>query len=390
MARKRAAGEGSIFYREDKGLWCGQVTLPSGKRKTKYAKTQKEVKEWLLGQREAVRDQNWVETESLTLSAFLDRYMADVGAHTLRPKTIEAYSYLIRLHIKPELGNLRLTSLRPDHLQKLYSQKLNSGLSRRTVQFIHGVLHKSLNQALRWGLVTRNVADLVDAPTVKKKELQTFTQEQIETFLTAVRGHRWENIYLVAVGTGMREGELLGIHVSDVQMDKGIIQVRHTIQYLVGKGLVVGEPKSDKSKRAIPLPAFAIEAIKRQLEYRSAIRESAGEKWTESGMLFTTGNGTPISPRNLIRHFKEVLETVGLPEIRFHDFSRHTHATLLLQAGVHPKVVQERLGHSQISLTMDVYSHVLPSMQEEASSKINDLFPSQYDRSTLIKKDTPT
>lgn len=382
MARKRSAGEGSIYFKKDRGLWCAMVTLPNGKRKTHYGQTQKEVKTWLLGQREAVRDQNWVETESITLSEFLDRYMADVGEHTLRPKTIEAYSYLIRLHIKPEIGNLRLTALRPDHLQNLYSQKLNSGLSRRTVQFIHGVLHKSLSQAMRWGLVGRNVADLADPPSLKRKELQTFNLDQMNVFLEAVRGHRWENIYLLASATGMREGELLGIHLADVQLDKGMIQVRHTIQYLVGKGLVVGEPKSEKSKRTVTLPSFAVEAIKRQLDYRSTIKESAGQGWTESGLLFTTGNGTPISPRNLIRHFKAVLEQTGLPEIRFHDFSRHTHATLLLAAGVHPKVVQERLGHSQISLTLDVYSHVLPSLQEEASQKIDGLFSSQYERST--------
>lgn len=145
------------------------------------------------------------------------------------------------------------------------------------------------------------------------------------------------------------------------------------LQYLIGKGLVITDPKSDSSKRAIPLPYFALEAIKKQLVYRAEIKESAGDRWQENNLLFTTSNGTPISPRDLIRHYQEVAKRADLPAIRFHDFSRHTHATLLLAAGVHPKVVQERLGHSQISLTLDTYSHVIPSLREEAAERIDGL-----------------
>ena len=148
--KRRAKGEGTI-YQNPKGLWVSQITLPNGKRKVKYSKTQKVVMDWLLAQRQAVQANNWVDEDKITLSAFIDRYLKDVAAHTLRPKTLESYESLIRLHIKPELGEFKLSALRPDHLQALYSQKLNSGLSRRTVQFVHSILHKVLDQALKVG-----------------------------------------------------------------------------------------------------------------------------------------------------------------------------------------------------------------------------------------------
>jgi integrase len=218
-----------------------------------------------------------------------------------------------------------------------------------------------LVQALKWGLVIRNVADLVDAPSVKRKAPVTFTPGQVKIFLESVRGNRFYPIYVLAFA-GLREGELLGLHVEDVDMENHIINVRHAVQYLIGKGLVITEPKTDSSKRAVKLPDFIWVVLKKHLD---SLKRN-------QGLIFTTGNGTPFSPRNLIRDFKECLTSAGLPEIRFHDL-RHTTASLLLSQGVHPKVVQEMLGHSQISLTMDTYSHVLPGLQDEAATKMNGI-----------------
>ncbi len=359
MTKKRGHGEGTI-YQNAKGMWVAQVTLPNGKRKTKYSDSQKGAKEWILNERETIQKGNWVAEDKITVGDFLDRYMADIAAHTLRPKTIEAYEYLVRRHIKPELGVYRLNQLRPDHLQNLYSQKIQSGLSRRTVQFIHSVLHKALSQALKWGLVHRNIADLVEAPAVKRKAPTTLTSDQVKQYLTCIHDDRMYPILALAVSCGMREGELLGLHYEDVDWNNGVIHIRHAIQYLIGKGLVITEPKTDKARRAIPVPEFAMAALK---DHRDSQNKN-------QGLVFTTSNGTPFSPRNLIRYFKHTLQKAGLPEIRFHDL-RHTSATLLLSEGVHPKVVQEMLGHSQINLTMDTYSHVLPSLQQQASEKMN-------------------
>lgn len=360
--KRRAHGEGSIYYWNEKSLWVGQVILPSGKKRVKYTKTQKEAKDWLHAQKEAVKSGNWVVQDNIILNDYLDRYLTDVAAHTLRPKTIEAYESLIRMHIKPELGLIKLSALRPDQVQNLYSVKLNSGLSHRTVQFIHSILHKSLDQALRWGLVNRNVADLVDPPSVKHPTPKTYTSDQVKQLLTSSRDNRMYPILALAVSCGLREGEVLGVYYEDIDWETNTIHVNHAVQYLIGKGLTITEPKTDKAKRTVSVPDFVMQALKEHCEGQNI----------NQGLIFKTSHGTPFSPRNLIRYFKAALEEAGLPEIRFHDL-RHTAATLLLTAGVHPKVVQEMLGHSQINLTLDTYSHVLPSMQNEASQKMNEM-----------------
>jgi integrase len=360
MVRRRSRGEGTIYQRPG-GLWVAQFTLPNGKKRTKYSKSQKTVREWLKTQLNALKQGLLVEEEKITLSQFIDRYYTDVASHSLRPKTLESYEYLIRMHIKPDIGNIRLTALTPAHLQNLYSLKLNQGLSRRTVQYVHSILHRSLNQALKWGLVSRNVADLAEAPTVKRRAPQTLNQDEVRQFLSVVKDDRHYPLYVLSF-SGMREGELLGLHWEDVDFFSNTIHIKHAVQQLRGKGLVLTEPKSEKSRRSLAVPAFAMDAL---WEYR----EKTGRI---SGLVFQTSNGTPISPRNLVRHFKKMLNKAGLPNIRFHDL-RHTAATLLLSQGVHPKVVQEMLGHSQINLTLDTYSHVLPDIQQEAAEKMNGI-----------------
>lgn len=358
---KRPNNEGSIDYWEEKKLWRARISLPNGKRRSKYAKTQKEVKEWLREQIDAVSKGIWVEKDNITLAEFIDKYMQDVAAHTLRPKTIESYSSLIRMHIKPDLGDFKLNSLRPDHLQNLYSVKLNQGLSKRTVQYIHSILHKILDQSLRWGLVARNVADVVSPPSPDKKAPQALTPAQVKRLLDTVKGDRLYALYVLAITTGMRQGELLGLMWEDIDSNRGVLHIRQAVQQLIGRGLVISEPKTPKSKRTIKLTAYAIDAlIPRQ----------------ETGLVFKTSNGTPFSPRNLIRHFHRMCDRAGLPDVPFHTL-RHTFASLLLSQNVHPKVVQEMLGHSTITLTLDTYSHLLPDMQDEAAGKMHDLLVDQ-------------
>jgi len=175
MAKRRGHGEGTISYWDEKKLWVARITLPNGKRRAKYTKTQKEAKDWLLQERRAVAKGLWIESDKITLGDFLDRWLSDVVAHNLQPKTINSYHYLVRLHIKPDLGSIKLTSLRPEQVQALYAQKMQSGLSRRTVQYIHAVLHASLEQAVRWGLVGRNITDAVDKPSPAKRQPKFLT-----------------------------------------------------------------------------------------------------------------------------------------------------------------------------------------------------------------------
>ena len=216
---------------------------------------------------------------------------------------------------------------------------------------------------MKWGLVVRNVADLVDAPPARRPDPVVWTLADVQRFLKTIKGHRFYPIYVLAITTGMREGELLGLHYEDVNWKTSTIHVLHAVQPLAGKGMVITEPKTNKAKRSIRVPKFAIEILKQHVEQQNK----------KHGLVFVTSTGNPFSPRNLVRHFKQVIQESGLPEIRFHDL-RHTCATLLLTQNVHPKAVQEILGHSQISLTMDTYSHILPIVHEEATEKMDQLF----------------
>ena len=359
MAKRRSKGDGSIYYNERVNRWVAQITLPNGKRKSKSSKTQGDVRDWLTDQRKQLLEGLYVVSDQIKLGSFLDRYMEDVARHSLRPRSYEKYYGVINNHIKPDLGNFKLIALRPDQVQAFYSKKLNEGVSAHTVGYIHAVLHKSLNQALRWGLVTRNVSDLVDKPRPRKTTITTWSVTEVNQFLLEIENHRWLPVYALAIYTGMRQGEILGLQRGDIDLEKGLINVKHQISSIPGQGLVITEPKSDKARRPITIPQSALDILKSHLDLTRK----------DSGLIFTTSTGRPISPRNILRHFKNVIGQTGLPEIRFHDL-RHTHATLLLAAGVHPKIVQERLGHSQISLTLDTYSHVIPSLQTEVADQI--------------------
>jgi integrase len=308
--KRRPKGEGALFT-DSRGYWIGEITLPSGKKKRKYSKLQKEVKDWLREQRNAIYAGNWVEKEKVTFEDFLNRYMDESARYTLRPTTFQSYLSLINHHILPEMGNIRLTALRPDHLQKLYADKLTGGLSKRTVQFIHSIIHKVLDNAFKQGLVSRNVSDLVDPPKVTKKPLNTWSTEQVKQFLLVIVDHKWEAIYTLAIATGMREGEILALHWEDIKGN--ILSVRHSLQVIKGEGMVISEPKSDSSKRTINLPNYVYETLLKHQDKTGRTK----------GLVFTTSTGKPISPRNLVRDFKSLLAKHGLPEIRFHDL-RHT------------------------------------------------------------------
>jgi len=371
MAKRRGHGEGSISFVDAKKLWKARVTLDTGKRKTRYFKNQKDAKDWVLSIRGAARDGLLIEADKITVAEFLVQYLTDYAQHAVRPSTFQSYSNLIRLHIKPELGGIRLVQLRPDHLQALYALKLSAGLSDRTVQYIHGLLHRSLNKALRWGLVTRNVANHADAPSNKKKTMNTWDRVQVRRFLESVKRDRLSALYQLACGTGMRQGELLALQWQDVDLVGGTLKVVRSVQTVQGHGLVYSAPKSDKSRRLIMLPKFVVEALKRHQVTQDALREL--DAWEEKGLVFTTGTGNALLPRNLVRHFKAKIAAAGVPNIRFHDM-RHTAASLLLEQNTHPKVVQELLGHSQINLTLDTYSHVIPTLQKEAARTMDRIF----------------
>lgn len=255
------------------------------------------------------------------------------------------------------------------HVQALYRDRLDAGLAPATVQKIHVVLHKALSQAVAWSLVPHNATEAIKAPRPDQKEARPLSREQARAFLAAAREDRLEALYVLAVTTGMRQGELLGLGWDDVDLSRGVVRVNRTLGRSGGR-LLLGEPKTKKSRRTIPLSAKALDALKAHRKTQVEERIGLASLWEEYGLVFATRTGTPINPSNLRkRSFKRLLKKVGLPPVRFHDL-RHTAATLLLMEGVHPKYVQELLGHANVSITLDTYSHVLPGMGNHTAPAI--------------------
>ena len=262
MAKKRAKSEGSIYKEEYSDCWVAQITLPNGQRKKKRSKRQQVVREWLNEQHTAVQANLLLKDERLSLGEYLGRFMDDVASHSLAPSTIRSYNYLIKNHIVPEIGQIKLVSLRPDHLHSLYSKKLKEGLSKRTVQYIHALIRRAFNQAVRWGLLYRNPTDATTPPRPERKPRQTLSVEQQKIFLKAVENHPYFPLYFLAISCSIRKGELLGLQWPSVELERGKLSIIHTLVDIQGK-THLGQPKSDASKQTITLPDAAIKALKK-------------------------------------------------------------------------------------------------------------------------------
>jgi integrase len=338
------------------------------KTKYIYSKTRKDAAAKLA---KAIAERNSgvvFDCGSLTVGEYLGRWL-DAVSGTVRERTWKRSEEIVRLHLVPALGTTRLDRLNALQLQSLYSSKLDSGLSARTIRMIHTTLHKALMQAVRWSLIPKNVTEAVDPPREQKSQIRPFDEGQVRRLLEAVRGDRLEALYGLPVTTGMRSGELLGLQWEDVDLQAGTLQVRRTV--FNGR---IEAPKTLKGRRSIKLTQISIRAL------RKCPRAS---EW-----IFCTRVGTPMSVHNLHnRSWKPLLKKTGLPlDTRFHDL-RHTAATLLLTKGVHPKIVQEMLGHSSISITLDTYSQVLPNMQGEAVRAMDSYFEEGPDRTKTRGED---
>ena len=375
MAR-RGNGEGSIYFRQSDKKWVGSITLENGKRKVFYGKTRKEVQEKL---NQALYEQHQgtlVTAPNQTLAVFLTDWLENTQKDSMRSRSYERYEELIRLHIVPVLGRYELKKLTAQQVQAFYKKKLGEGLSATTVNYLHNVLHKALDTAVKWELVAKNVCDLVTPPRIKPFEAHALTLEQVQKLLAATEGHYMEALFKLALATGMRRGELMGLKWQDIDFTKGVLHVRRILSRiptkLPGKGYEEAEPKTQKSKRSIVIASFALEALKQHRVRQLEAKLKAGLAWQDHDYVFCTSIGTHLNPsKDILDQLKLLLKKAGLPDIRFHDL-RHSTATLLGSMGVHPKVVQEMLGHSDISITLDIYSHVLPSMQQDAIDKLNN------------------
>ncbi|MCC6958855.1 MAG: site-specific integrase [Dehalococcoidia bacterium] len=369
MAR-RANGEGSISRTTD-GRWVARVTTGYDKRgrairKALYAKTRAEASRRLMEfHAQHARGLSNIDGRT-TCGEWFQRWLSDTVRVTVRPSTFRAYESNVRLHLIPELGRITLAKLAAAHVRRLIAKKLDEGLSPRSVQFLRANLRAAVQQAVADGLIGRNVVDFVKGPPVPRFEVRPLDAGQLRTLLDGVHGDRLGALLICAVTLGLRQGELLALAWEDVDLEVRSARIVRTL----GRDRTLGEPKSRSSRRVVPLSVLAVDALIHHKERQELERDFAGRRWREHGLVFTTTIGTPLDARNVGRYLRDTLERLELPHQRFHDL-RHACASLLLGENVHPRVVMDLLGHSQISVTMNLYSHVMPAMQREAADRLD-------------------
>ncbi len=361
--------------------WLVRVFLgrsdSTGKRKyfTKVIPgTRKDAQNYLNGKLREVALGTFIETCNDSLDGYLDKWLINAAKPRLKERTYNDYTDVLRRHVRSELGSIKLVNLRPLDIQSLYSKLTEKGAGPRVVRYVHAVLSSALKQAVQWGLLNRNPATLVQLPKQKRREMRAMNQDEISRFLKALDGDRYQTLFAFALASGMRPEEYFGLQWRDVDFENGTATVQRALIRKVGGGWYFEEPKTSQSRRTIPLPPSVIAQLKAHRRTQLEEKMRAGDGYENNDFVFCTDTGTPLSIHNLTsRHFKPALVRAGLPKtIRLYDL-RHTTATLLLLSGVNPKIVSERLGHSSITLTLDVYSHVLPSMQAAASDKLESL-----------------
>lgn len=364
--KRRGHGEGTIAQRASDGRWVAALGLPNGKRKFLYAKTRKEAQDKL---RAAQRDLDKgldLDVAQMSVAQYLDKWLSASAKPSVKVRTYEGYESIIRVRVVPHIGTKQLPKLTALDLQTLYTTLADAGLSTRSIGNTHRVLHGAFGQAVKWNLLARNPCEGAKAPRPQRTEMNVLTPEQVRTFLNATVNHPAHALYTLAVTSGMRAGELLGLQWGDVDLDAGHLTIQRALQQQNSAGLVFVTPKTTRSRRRIILSQRAIDALRAHRDRQTFHRKQLGAEWRDLDLVFPGPFGGPIDPSWSRQVFYAALVAAKMPRIRFHDL-RHTAATLALKQGVHPKVVSDMLGHSTVGLTLDTYSHLLPAMHQQAA-----------------------
>jgi integrase len=320
---------------------------------------------------------SYIATPKQTLGQYMKEWLED-KKDTIREDTYSSYSWLVHRHIIPKLGHIELAKLTPQHVQTFY-RNLRQGdkpISNRSVQYVHRILRQALNRAVKWGLLPRNVTDAVNVPRVSRKELNVWNADQVNDFLKTARStvaYRYWITFFLAFMTGMRLGEILALRWKDLDLASHhpVAHVNGTLKWIEGKPLITA-PKTEKSRRSVALSPDTVRELLDYRDFQENERRQQGAEYHDLDLVIPRPKGFYMHPKSVEDAWERAVKKSGLPRIRFHD-TRHTHATLLLTQGVHPKVVSERLGHSTISITMDTYSHVMPGLQHDAAVQFDKL-----------------
>jgi integrase len=321
----------------------------------------------------------FIKPTKTKLGEYLDRWLNEYVKPNLGPRTYEGYESIIRCHLTPDLGHIQLVQLKPQQLQKYYAKKLSGGrcngkgaLNPTTVSHHHTCLHRALEMAVKWGLIIRNPADAVTPPRPLHAEMNTMNEDGLQKFLETAKPTPYYTIFYTSLFTGMRRSEVLALRWCDVDLLMCQASVTQCLHHLKDGNLVFRPPKTAKGRRVIALPPSLALVLKDHKEKQIMEGVMMGKALKESDLVFSTSEGTPLLPDRISHAWIRIVKRAGLEHVRLHD-ARHTHASLLLKQGVHPKVVQERLGHATISTTLDLYSHVTPGLQEAAAKRFDEV-----------------
>lgn len=379
---------GSIRTRS-KGSWMIRIDFDpdplSGKRhqKTETVRGTKREAEKRLAQLLVEAEQGRIGLSGkMTVGEFLARWLQEHVEPNLSPKSIARYRSLVTHHIVPYIGSVQLDKLRPAHIISM-NMRLRDAcsadgrgkpLASSTRHYIHRVLHRALSHAIRWQLIAVNPTDAVAAPKASYREMQAFDAEQAQAVLQVCEdeGLYWQTFFTFAMTTGLRLGEILGLRWQDVDFPTGTLAVRQTVQRVPKVGIILKPPKTAGSRRPVSLGAGMLALLRRHRVAQHAARLALGPQWTDHDLVFPNRTGRPLEEVTVRKAFRRICARAGMPPIRLHDL-RHTAATLMLQAGIHPKIVSERLGHSSVNITLNLYSHVNPTMQQDAAEKLDRL-----------------
>lgn len=371
MAIKRGNNEGSIYKRKN-GNWRAQVSV-DGKRLSYSAKTRSECQVWIRETLNRVENGLTFDKAQVTVEEFLKNSLASAKS-SLRYTTWQQYKQIIRDHILPNLGGTKVVELRPDLIQALYDNKVEDGVGLRTIQLTHAVLRRFLNRAVKLGLLPNNPAVITSNPRPQQKEMHILDEGQAQRLLITAKATQIRNLalYQLAISTGMRQGELLGLKWQDVDWDQKTLHIQRQLKYGAKDGSVFSQLKTRSSARTIVIGTETLSLLKehQQRQFREIIKMD--QKWQDYDLVFPSTIGTPFNPRNLLRQYRSLLNAAGVPTIRFHDL-RHTAASLMLNHGIPVLIVSKRLGHAKPSITLDIYGHLIPSMQEQVAKIMDEV-----------------
>jgi integrase len=376
---------GRVFRRSKSGPWIIRYDLPAGQNEKRQQKqescpglTKKQAEHKLRDTITAINNGTFVLPSKMTVGGYLNKWLEDYATNSVGPKTFERYAQFIHQHIIPALGDKYLDKLRPIDIQEYYSEALKTGrldgkggLSALTVLHIHRLLHKALVQAVKWQMLVRNPVDAAEPPRIERKEMKVISGDQITQLIATTEGTMFFIPVLLAVTTGMRRGEIMGLKWDDIDLNTGCLTLRRAV-IQIGEKLMFKAPKTQGSRRTIVLPKAAIAGLKAHKEQQDAEKRLFGEGYQKNDLVCAMPDGQPIPPDDISNKFRWIVKRAGLPYMRFHDL-RHTSATILIASGVPVKVVSERLGHCNTSITQDIYTHVLPNMQQQAADVMDAL-----------------